>query len=84
MLFLTLTGLGLPVPEEVPIVAAGVASRAGALDWWWGVTRLFHWSIGWRQFDVRHRAFLWCSIFKRTSLAEWISSQKSEKKKLSF
>ena len=33
MLFLTLTGLGLPVPEEVPIVAAGVASRAGALDW---------------------------------------------------
>ncbi len=34
VLFLTLTGLGLPVPEEIPIVAAGVASRAGALDWW--------------------------------------------------
>ena len=34
VLFLTLTGLGLPVPEEVPIVAAGVASRAEALDWW--------------------------------------------------
>jgi membrane protein DedA with SNARE-associated domain len=31
VLFLTLTGIGLPVPEEVPIVAAGVASRAGAL-----------------------------------------------------
>jgi membrane protein DedA with SNARE-associated domain len=37
VLFLTLTGLGLPVPEEVPIVAAGVASRAGALDWWWAL-----------------------------------------------
>ncbi len=34
VLFLTLTGLGLPIPEEVPIVAAGVASKAGALVWW--------------------------------------------------
>jgi membrane protein DedA with SNARE-associated domain len=34
VVFLTLTGLGLPIPEEVPIVAAGVASRAGALDWY--------------------------------------------------
>jgi membrane protein DedA with SNARE-associated domain len=34
VVFLTLTGLGLPIPEEVPIVAAGVASRAGALEWW--------------------------------------------------
>ena len=37
MLFLTLTGLGLPIPEEVPIVAAGVASRAGALHWWYAL-----------------------------------------------
>jgi len=34
VVFLALTGIGLPIPEEVPIVAAGVASRAGALDWW--------------------------------------------------
>jgi len=37
MLFLTLTGIGLPVPEEVPIVAAGVASRAGALQWYYAL-----------------------------------------------
>ncbi|MEI7782423.1 MAG: DedA family protein, partial [Planctomycetota bacterium] len=35
--FLTLTGIGLPVPEEVPIVAAGVASRAGALQWYYAL-----------------------------------------------
>ncbi|MFM8706543.1 MAG: DedA family protein, partial [Planctomycetia bacterium] len=35
--FLTLTGVGLPVPEEVPIVAAGVASRAGALHWYYAL-----------------------------------------------
>jgi len=35
VLFLTLTGIGLPVPEEVPIIAAGVASRAQALHWYY-------------------------------------------------
>ena len=34
VVFLTLTGIGLPIPEEVPIVAAGVASRAGGLEWY--------------------------------------------------
>jgi membrane protein DedA with SNARE-associated domain len=37
VLFLALTGLGLPIPEEVPIVAAGVASRAGALHWYYAL-----------------------------------------------
>ena len=37
VLFLTLTGIGLPVPEEVPIIAAGVASRAGALHWYYAL-----------------------------------------------
>ena len=37
MLFLTLTGIGLPVPEEVPIIAAGVASRAQALQWYYAL-----------------------------------------------
>ncbi len=37
VLFLTLTGIGLPVPEEVPIVAAGVASKAGALKWYYAL-----------------------------------------------
>ena len=37
ILFLTLTGLGLPVPEEVPIVAAGVMTRAGHLHWWYAL-----------------------------------------------
>lgn len=32
---LILTGLGLPLPEEVPIVAAGVASAVGTLNPWW-------------------------------------------------
>lgn len=34
VLFLALTGIGLPIPEEVAIVAAGVASKAGVLVWW--------------------------------------------------
>jgi membrane protein DedA with SNARE-associated domain len=35
-LFLVLfaAGLGLPVPEELPIVAAGVLSHAGVFSWW--------------------------------------------------
>ncbi|RLS79351.1 MAG: DedA family protein [Planctomycetota bacterium] len=33
VLFLALTGIGLPIPEEVAIVAAGAASRAQALHW---------------------------------------------------
>lgn len=37
ILFLMLTGLGLPVPEEVPIVAAGVMTRAGHLHWWYAL-----------------------------------------------
>ena len=37
VLFLTLTGLGLPIPEEVPIVAAGVASKAAALKWYYAL-----------------------------------------------
>jgi len=37
VLFLTLTGVGLPIPEEVPIVAAGVASKAGALRWYYAL-----------------------------------------------
>jgi membrane protein DedA with SNARE-associated domain len=37
ILFLTLTGIGLPIPEEVPIIAAGVASRAGGLHWYYAL-----------------------------------------------
>ncbi len=32
---LVLTGFGLPIPEEVPIVAAGIASSVGTLNPWW-------------------------------------------------
>jgi membrane protein DedA with SNARE-associated domain len=32
---LVLTGLGLPLPEEVVVVAAGIASSHGTLDPWW-------------------------------------------------
>ena len=34
ILVLILTGSGLPVPEEVPIIAAGVASSVGTLNPW--------------------------------------------------
>jgi len=37
VVFLALTGIGLPIPEEVPIVAAGVASRAQALNWYYAL-----------------------------------------------
>src|SRR5690349_12116149 len=33
-LFLILTGCGLPIPEEVPILAAGVLSSNGKLEPW--------------------------------------------------
>lgn len=33
-LILFAAGLGLPVPEEVPIVAAGILSHAGVFRWW--------------------------------------------------
>lgn len=32
---LVLTGAGLPIPEEIPIVAAGVLSAQGSLAWEW-------------------------------------------------
>ncbi len=32
---LILTGSGLPIPEEIPIIAAGVASSVGTLNPWW-------------------------------------------------
>src|SRR5262245_16433896 len=35
ILILVLTGSGLPIPEEVPIIAAGVASSLGKLDPRW-------------------------------------------------
>ncbi len=34
VLFLVLTGCGLPIPEEIPIVLAGVLSSQGNLDPW--------------------------------------------------
>lgn len=36
-LFVMLTGAGFPVPEEVFIIIAGVASSQGFLDWWLAV-----------------------------------------------
>jgi membrane protein DedA with SNARE-associated domain len=35
IIVLVLTGSGLPLPEEVPIIAAGVASSVGTLEPWW-------------------------------------------------
>ena len=66
VLFLTLTGLGLPVPEEVPIVAAGVASRAEALDWWWALPACPSWGVTRRQLDVRDRTLFRGTISQRT------------------
>jgi len=34
VLVLTLTGIGLPLPEEVPVIAAGVLSANGTLNPW--------------------------------------------------
>lgn len=33
VLLLVLTGAGLPIPEELPVLAAGVLSRLGTLHW---------------------------------------------------
>jgi membrane protein DedA with SNARE-associated domain len=34
---LILTGSGLPIPEEVPIIAAGILSAHGTLQWEWAL-----------------------------------------------
>ncbi|MGD9126128.1 MAG: DedA family protein [Planctomycetia bacterium] len=34
VIILTLTGAGLPIPEEVPVIAAGVLSSNGTMDPW--------------------------------------------------
>jgi membrane protein DedA with SNARE-associated domain len=35
IVILVLTGSGLPIPEEVPIIAAGIAASVGTLNPWW-------------------------------------------------
>ncbi len=35
IMILVFTGCGLPIPEEVPIIAAGIASSVGTLNPWW-------------------------------------------------
>ena len=35
---LVLTGMGLPLPEEVPVMVAGYLSATGQLDWAWALT----------------------------------------------
>ena len=37
IIFLILTGCGLPIPEEVGIIAAGVWAADGAMDFWLGL-----------------------------------------------
>src|SRR5688500_3361338 len=37
IIFLILTGCGLPIPEEVGIIAAGVWAANGAMDFWLGL-----------------------------------------------
>jgi membrane protein DedA with SNARE-associated domain len=37
IIFLILTGCGLPIPEEVGIIAAGVWARDGSMDPWLGL-----------------------------------------------
>jgi len=34
IVFMTVAGLGLPIPEEVPVITAGVLSSQGTLDPW--------------------------------------------------
>ena len=34
LVVLLMGSLGLPIPEEVPIVMAGVLSHQGAMRWW--------------------------------------------------
>ncbi len=38
IIFLILTGCGLPIPEEVGIIAAGVWAADGAVDFWLGLS----------------------------------------------
>ena len=38
IIFLILTGCGLPIPEEVGIIAAGVWAADGAMEFWPGLS----------------------------------------------
>ena len=54
-LILFAAGLGLPVPEEVPIVAAGILSHTGVFRWWLallGVAAIAAWLV----FGAYHRS----------------------------
>lgn len=78
--FLMLCGCGIPIPEEIPLVAAGVLSSSGRLDPWlaFGACLIgavlgdsVMYAIG------RHFGHAW--LTKHPSMARFIDAEKEEK-----
>ena len=59
IVILILTGAGLPLPEEVPVIAAGVLSSHGTMDPWLAFFSCVIGALGGRYSDVLAWAALW-------------------------
>jgi membrane protein DedA with SNARE-associated domain len=80
VLFLTLCGCGIPIPEEVPLVLAGVLSSQGTLDPWMAFTScLIGALLGDSVMYMLGRYFGHAWLTKHPSLARFIDSDKEEK-----
>ena len=81
LIVLLLGSLGLPIPEEMPIVAAGILSHEGLMHWWLALPvclvgvltgdMVLYW-IGrrWGEQVLRWRAVRWVLTPQR---AQWLS-----------
>ncbi|QDV73024.1 DedA family protein [Botrimarina mediterranea] len=80
VLFLALCGCGIPIPEEVPLVLAGVLSSQGTLDPWMAFSScLIGALLGDSVMYMLGRYFGHAWLTKHPSLARFIDSKKEEK-----
>jgi membrane protein DedA with SNARE-associated domain len=80
VLFLALCGCGIPIPEEVPLVLAGVLSSQGTLDPWMAFTScLIGALLGDSVMYMLGRYFGHTWLTKHPSLSRFIDTDKEEK-----
>ena len=82
VLFLTLCGCGIPIPEEVPLVLAGVLSSQGTLDPWMAFTACLVGAIlGDSVMYMIGRYFGHAWLTKHPSIARFIDADKIDAEK---
>ena len=81
LLVLLLGSLGVPIPEEMPIVAAGILSHEGLMRWWLalpvcllgvlsGDVTLYWIGRRWGERVLRWRAVRWVLTAERAAVAD--------------